>query len=92
MTDLDMQLARIGALPTDPRLATIDGAVLAGLAEAAAQPPVLPGAALGVIAALALMAGAAVAAIPRPATPSTGLDPFGTPMALAPSTLLGGEG
>jgi hypothetical protein len=87
MTDIDHLLTQIGELPLDPRLAAIDGAVFAGLAQAAR--PVLPQAALGAIAGVALIAGVLSSAFPEAPRRHADPAPLGMPVALAPSTLLG---
>jgi hypothetical protein len=83
MRDIDDLLARLGDLPPDPRLASIDAEVLSGMARAA---PVWGGAGLGVVAGLALLLGIASAPISRPARPTSptmlGLSPDLTPSAL----------
>ena len=88
MTDLDQLLAQIGELPSDPRLAGIDAAVFAGLAEA--RHPAVPRAAFGAIAGLALSLGVLATAIPGRPSHQADLYPLGAPGPLAPSTLLGG--
>jgi len=86
LTDIDRMLARIGDLPLDSRLAGIDEAVFAGLAEAAA--PLVPRAAFGAIAGIAVLAGVLMAALPGPAHEPDPAVPLGMTAALAPSTLL----
>jgi len=87
MTDVDQLLAQIGELPLDPRLAGIDGAVFAGLAEAAK--PAVPRAAFGAITGFAMVAGILASSFPDTPSARADLYPLGTPVALAPSTLLG---
>ena len=87
MTDIDHLLAQIGALPLDPRLSEIDGAVFAGLTEATR--PAIPRAAFGAIAGCAMVAGVLVSTLPNGSSHHTNLYPLGMPGALAPSTLLG---
>lgn len=87
MTDIDHLLAQIGDLPLDPRLAGIDKAVFAGLADATR--PIIPSAALGAIAGFAILAGVLAASFPNPPRGQADLYPLGQPGALAPSTLLG---
>lgn len=87
MTDLDQLLTQIGELPPDPRLARIDAAVFAGLAEA--MHPVVPRAAFGAIAGLALSVGVLATAMPGRPSHHADLYPLGAPGPLAPSTLLG---
>jgi hypothetical protein len=87
MSDLDQLLASLGNRPLDPRLATIDDAVFAGLD--AARQPVLTGAGLGAIAALAMVVGVMATSLsPAPSYASSPY-PLGVPHQLAPSTLLG---
>ncbi len=82
MRDIDDLLARLGDLPPDPRVASIDAAVLSGMARAM---PIWGGAGLGVVAGLALLLGMA-SALPghaKPASPMMlGLSPDLTPSAL----------
>ena len=88
MSDLDQALRRLGTLPAPSGLATIDDAVLAGLAasrrEAAAGSRLM-----GFAAALALVVGVAGGGLagggPAPAQPHSPLSPDKPP---APSTLL----
>lgn len=87
MTDLDHLLAELGRVPPDPRLGDMDEAVLAG-AEAARR-PVLSGAGLGAVAALAMMAGVLASALPSGGPLAATPYPPGVPRDLAPSTLLG---
>jgi hypothetical protein len=87
MTDIDRLLAQIGELPLDPRLSGIDGAVFAGLAEAAQ--PAIPRAAFGAIAGFAMVAGALATTFSSAPGRHADLYPLGMPGALAPSTLLG---
>jgi hypothetical protein len=86
MTDIDHLLTQIGELPLDPRLAAIDGAVFAGLAQAAR--PAVTRAALGAIAGVAMIAGVLASAFPQAPRNHADLTPLGMPAALAPSTLL----
>ncbi|MBB3954557.1 hypothetical protein [Novosphingobium sediminicola] len=83
MVQIDDLLAQLGAAGPDPRLETIEAAVLQG-AELARQPalstPMLAG-----IAALALVSGALVGGGAVRRAP---VDPLGQGLALAPSTLL----
>jgi len=86
MTEIDRLLAQIGDLPLDPRLDGIDGAVFAGLAEATA--PLVPRAAWGAVAGIAVLAGMLATALPGPRHEPVAASPLGMPTALAPSTLL----
>jgi len=88
MTDIDQLLARIGALPLDPRLSGIDGAVFAGLAEATR--PAVSRAAFGAIAGFAMAAGIVAATYPHAPSRPADLYLIGIPGALVPSTLLEG--
>ena len=87
MTDIDHLLAQIGDLPLDPRLASIDSAVFAGLAEATR--PAIPSSAFGAIAGFAVLAGVLATTFPNSPRGNADLFPLGKPGALAPSTLLG---
>ncbi len=84
MSDLDQALRRLGTLPAPSGLATIDDAVLAGLAasrrEAAAGSRLM-----GFAAALALVVGVLAGGEPATAQP---ISPFAPDNPLAPSTLL----
>ena len=88
MSDLDQALRRLGTLPAPSGLATIDDAVLAGLAasrrEAAAGSRLM-----GFAAALALVGGVAGGGLAgsEPATAQP-ISPFAPDNPLAPSTLL----
>lgn len=88
MSDLDQALRRLGTFPAPSGLATIDDAVLAGLAasrrEAAAGSRLM-----GFAAALALVVGVAGGGLAggEPATAQP-ISPFAPDNPLAPSTLL----
>jgi hypothetical protein len=83
MTDIDHLLARMAALPPDPRLPGIEAAVLAGLDAPAA----LPGKALGALTACALVLGVMAGTLPARHRATPPADPLAV-TALAPSTLL----
>lgn len=87
MTKIDRLLAQIGALPLDPRLAAIEGAVLAGLAQA--HRPAVPQTAYGAIAGLGLVAGILASTLSPTVSRHANPYPVGVPGALVPSTLLG---
>lgn len=88
MFDIDTALAGLRAMPADPRLAEIDGAVLDGIAAHRARRSALRAPALGLAACGALVAGIVGAALPAaPARADDGLL-LGTPAALSPSSLL----
>jgi len=87
MTDIDHLLAQISDLPLDPRLAGIDNAVFAGLAEATR--PAISSPAFGAIAGFAVLAGVLATTFPNASGRHADLYPLGKPGALAPSTLLG---
>jgi hypothetical protein len=89
MDDLDATLRRLRGLPTDPRLETIDSAVLATVTDRRLNGTPLPGAVFGVAATLALGAGVLATALPPSDASVPSAAPFGVPSALAPSTLLG---
>ncbi len=88
MTDIDSMLSRLRELPTDPRLAKIDAAVLDGLERKLAAQASPSGMLYTGAAALALFAGIIGAALPGAPTTAASTFPFGAPAALAPSTLL----
>lgn len=87
MTDIDAALARLREMPADPRLASIDAAVLERVALHANLRP-LSGTIFGIAALAALTIGFAGALVPNTPARSTSVMPFGAPPALAPSTLL----
>ena len=82
-------LRRLGDLPTDPRVATIDDAVIDALARRGAQGGPLPGSVLAVAAGLALTIGVGASVSPASESRAAAISPLGAPPALAPSTLLG---
>ena len=86
MSNLDEMLARIGNEPLPSRLAMMDEAVFAGLAQynrpSAAK-------SFGIAAVVALAVGVVGAGLPgTPAVAAPSDMPFGVPPALAPSSLL----
>lgn len=86
MDDLDDMLARLSGAPLDPRLAAMDQAVFAGLAERYTPHATRS---LGIAALAALAIGVVSTALPgTPASAAPSVTPFGAPPALAPSTLL----
>ena len=90
MKDIDDAFAQIRALPIDPRLASIDAAVMAGVQSRMVRNPLLPSIAFCLAAIGSLTVGIVGATIPSvPAHTSTSF-PFGAPTTLAPSTLLSG--
>jgi len=86
MTDIDTALARLRDLPVDPRLDHLDDAVFGVLAarRAAASGPMI-----GIAAGCALAIGIAGSAIVGDESRAAPVVAFGTPAALAPSSLLG---
>ena len=89
MIDLDDMLSQLGGAPMHPGLATMDDAVLAGLAahQASLGAGMLRPASAAAIAALVIgVASVGLSGSPAVAAPS--LSPFGPSSALAPSTLL----
>ena len=91
MNDIDSTFAQIRALPIDPRLASIEAAVMAGVQSRTVRAPSLSGAVFCLAAIGSLTVGIVGAAIPSvPARASSVVFPFGAPAALAPSTLLSG--
>jgi hypothetical protein len=83
MHNLDETLKQLGNAPLDPRLATMDQIVLAGLAERRESANSARALGLAAFAALALgIAGAGLPGAPAVA------GPLGAPPALAPSSLL----
>lgn len=89
MTDIDAALARLREMPVHPRLASIDAAVLAGVAMHAAGPRPLSGNVFGAAALAALTIGVVGSVLPGTPVRAASVAPFGTPPALAPSSLLG---
>lgn len=89
MTDIDSTLARLRDLPVDPRLSTIDVAVLEGLNRQLAAGGQQSGGLFVAAAVVALVTGILGSAIPgTPASAAPNPFPLGAPAALAPSTLL----
>ena len=87
MTDLDAALATLARAPLHPALDLIDDAVLAGLGVRLRQGGI-SNRSLGVAACAALAIGIAGAALPGHPAGAASLPPIGTPLVLAPSTLL----
>jgi len=87
MDNLDDLLGRLRDLPADPRLMAMDGAVMNGLSARLERRVTARSAALAGMVALALGMAASVA----PGVPAQAAAPFGSPPALAPSSLLAGE-
>jgi hypothetical protein len=87
MTDIDAALARLRGMPVDPRLASIDAAVLDNLARAARAHP-LSSSVFGFAALAALVTGIASSALPNTAASAAPVAPFGTSPTLSPSALL----
>lgn len=86
MDNLDEMLTRLAGAPLDPRLASMDAAVFAGLAER--QMPASTRS-LGLAAVAALAIGVASTMLPgTPASAAPSATPFGAPPSLAPSSLL----
>lgn len=90
MTNIDAELARLREMPVHPRLASIDEAVLAGVAVHAVGSRPLSGTVFGIAALAALTIGIAGSALPGTPVRAASIAPFGAPPALAPSSLLGG--
>ena len=89
MSDLDEVLARIGGAPLPPRLATMDEAVLAGLAEHQRNSARNSLRSLSIAAIVALAIGVFSTSLPgSPAAAAPSVTVFGAPPALAPSSLL----
>lgn len=89
MMDVDTALRRLHDLPVDPRLARIEVAVFAGIAQQDAHGRPLSGSLVGIAASLALVVGLLGSRIPSYTESAPSIAPFGAPAALAPSTLLG---
>ena len=87
MTDLDASLATLAHAPLHPGLGSIDEAVLAGLGAHQRRGGISNGS-LGVAACAALVIGIAGAALPGETASAASLTPLGTPLVIAPSTLL----
>ncbi len=89
MSNLDEMLAQIGSAPLPSRLAIMDEAVFAGLAEQLSSAAGNSLRSLGIAAIAALAFGVISAGIPgSPASAAPSASPFGVPPALAPSSLL----
>jgi hypothetical protein len=89
MSDLDEMLARIGSAPLPSRLAMMDEAVFAGLAEHQRNSASNSLRSLGIAAIAALAIGIFSTGLPgSPAVAAPSVTPFGAPPALAPSSLL----
>lgn len=86
MEDIDALLGQIRQLPLDPRLSTIDAAVMDGLGRA--QGPALSGGVLAGVALFSLGTGLAGTLVPASAS-ALPVSPLTAPGPLAPSTLLG---
>jgi hypothetical protein len=89
MDDIDSLLTRVRNVPLDPRLATIDDAVLAGLARQSQSP--LSATTVAFVAVLSLSVGLLGSMAPAAPAQAATVFPLGAPAALAPSTLLGGH-
>ena len=89
MSNLDEILARIGGAPLPARLAMMDEAVFAGLAEHRRSATSVSLLSLSIAAIAALAFGVFSTGFPRsPAAAAPSVTPFGAPPALAPSSLL----
>ena len=89
MSNLDEMLARIGGAPLPSRLATMDEAVFAGLAEHQRNSVSYSLRSLSIAALAALAIGVFSTGLPgNPAAAAPSVTPFGAPPALAPSSLL----
>lgn len=89
MINLDDMLSQLGDAPVHPALASMDEAVMAGLAadQASLGAGMLRPASVAAVAALVI--GVASAGLSgAPAVAASSLTPFGPTSALAPSTLL----
>jgi hypothetical protein len=89
MTDIDAAMARLRDMPVHPRLASIDAAIFEAMSARAAATRPLSGTLLGLAAITSLTIGFASSALPGTQARAASMAPFGTPPALAPSTLLG---
>lgn len=87
MTDIDGALAAMRDMPVDPRLASIDTAVLAALARTGRSRP-LSGSVFALAAVAALTVGIVGSTVPNSAASAAPIAPFGTSPTLAPSALL----
>ncbi len=90
MTNIDAALARLREMPVHPDLESIDLAVMADIAERTSASTSMSAAMLGLAATTALLVGVAGSVIQPAPVRMASVAPFGTPAALAPSTLLGG--
>lgn len=85
--DIDDTIMRMRDAPVHPRLATLDGAMLAEVAHSRADDLRRP---LAFASVLALIVGVVGAGLPaEPAVARNTLTPFGAASPLTPSTLLG---
>lgn len=89
MTDIDATLAQLREMPVHPGLSSIDAAVLEQVAMRAAGSHPLSATVFGVAALAALTIGIASSVLPSTPASAASVAPFGTPPALAPSSLLG---
>lgn len=89
MNDLDKLLGRLREAPTPSRLSLIDEGVMAAVAAHPAGRDTLTIATFGLAAVAALLVGIAGSVISPPTVYAAPIAPFGSPSALAPSTLLG---
>lgn len=87
MTDLDLLLGKLREEPVHPRLAFIDEAVLAELAQRKAIVPINR-TGLGVAAVAALLVGLGGSVLTGAPADAAPVSPLGVPATLAPSTLL----
>lgn len=85
--DIDSLFGRLRALPVDPRLSSIDGTVLDGIAQA--QRPMLTRGGLALVAITSLSLGLGGSLVPASRTPAAPVSALVSPGPLAPSTLLG---
>ncbi|MEY4473186.1 MAG: hypothetical protein RL671_1490 [Pseudomonadota bacterium] len=87
MTDLDLILGKLREEPLHPRLALLDEAVLAELAQRQAIVPINR-TGLGLAAVVALLVGLGGTIFAGATVNSAPVSPLGVPATLAPSTLL----
>jgi hypothetical protein len=88
MIDIDAALVRLRNLPAPPALANIDEAILAGVADRSTADRAFSNAVIGLAAMASLAMGLASSLLPLVPASAADVTTLGTPLALAPSTLL----
>lgn len=91
MTDIDLALARLREMPVHPGLSSIDDKVLECVAIRSAGAHPSSGTVFGIAAIAALSMGIGSSVLPGMLGSAASAAPFGSPPALAPSSLLGND-